>query len=139
MMSSLVWIVDDNADSRALARAILAPAYDLREVESGTRAVEMLDSGSTPLPGLLLLDISMPGMNGFEVLAAVRSRPIVARIPVVAYTARASGPERKTFLSHGFDACVVKPVLEEIELLGPVAKLLSAAPVVPMAGRSQSR
>jgi CheY-like chemotaxis protein len=118
-----IWIVDDNADSRILARAILGVDYELVELESGQQALDLLENAR---PDLLLLDISMPDVNGFDVLCELRSRPELAHVPVVAYTARASVPERNGIMALGFDRCVVKPVLDERQLLGPIAELLDA-------------
>ena len=120
-MSKQIWIVDDNADSRVLANAILAHDYELVEFSSGREALDRL---SFARPDLMLLDISMPDINGFEVLAEVRSRAELVDIPVIAYTARASAPERNGILAFGFDACVVKPIQDENELLRPVAEMI---------------
>ena len=120
-MLKQIWIVDDNADNRMLAAAILGTEYELVELASG---VEVLDRLNVARPDLMLLDLAMPDINGFEVLAAVRSRAELVDVPVVAYTARASMPERNGIMAFGFDACVVKPIVDETELLHPIAQLL---------------
>jgi two-component system cell cycle response regulator DivK len=127
-MPKQIWIIDDNADSRALARIILGacPDYVLVEVPSGDAAVELLDHAC---PDLLILDISMPGANGFDVLQAVRARADVCHVPIIAYTSFAAREERSQFMTRGFDGCVCKPILDENELLMPVARLLSPADV----------
>ena len=116
-----IWVIDDNADSRALAREILSSDYDLLEVDSGIGALQLLEH---QCPDLILLDLSMPGVSGFDVLAAIRSRIDLCHIPVIAYTARASKPERAGILAFGFDHCVVKPVLDENDLIRPITQLL---------------
>lgn len=127
-MLKQIWIIDDNADSRALARVILAscPDYDLVELPSGDAAIDRL---ARSVPDLMLLDISMPGLNGFDVLAAVRARADACHLPILAYTSFAAAAERREFLARGFDGCVCKPLLDEDDLLLPVARLLPGRPV----------
>ena len=127
-MRKKIWIIDDNADSRALARVILGacPDYELIELPSGDAALSLLGRS---LPDLLLLDISMPGANGFDVLAAVRARPDLHHLPILAYTSFAAVTERRQFLTRGFDDCVCKPILDEQDLLTPIARLLSSQAV----------
>jgi CheY-like chemotaxis protein len=122
-MRKQIWIIDDNADSRALARVILGscPDYDLVELPSGDATLERL---CREIPDLMLLDISMPGLNGFDVLAAVRARTGASHLPILAYTSFAASTERREFLARGFDDCVCKPLLDEDDLLVPVARLL---------------
>jgi CheY-like chemotaxis protein len=86
--------------------------------------LELLDEQR---PDLLLLDLSMPGIDGVAVLSAVRVRADLAHIPVIAYTARASHPERSRIVAFGFDHCVVKPIMHEKDLLDPIAHLLNRA------------
>ena len=125
-MPKQIWIIDDNADSRALARVILGSCTDyvLVDVPSGDAAIALLDHAC---PDLLLLDIAMPGLNGWDVLAAVRARADVCKVPIIAYTSFAAAAERKEFVNRGFDGCICKPILDEEELLTPVARLLAVA------------
>jgi two-component system alkaline phosphatase synthesis response regulator PhoP len=120
-----IWIIDDSAESRLLARAILAPDYDVVELASGDEVAPALDRR---IPDLMLIDITMPGQSGLDVLAHVRSDPRLADIPTVAYTARSSRPERQGLEAFGFDAVITKPVVDERDLLRPVAELLSRGP-----------
>jgi CheY-like chemotaxis protein len=121
-MTKQIWIVDDNADSRFLARTILSSDYELLELSSGEEALALLEERA---PDLMLVDISMPGLSGFDVLAAIRSHHRLSAVPVIAYTARASKPERSGIVAFGFDGCVVKPIIHESDLLDPVADLLA--------------
>lgn len=121
-MTKQIWIVDDNADSRLMAHAILSSEYDLVDFASGEEALDRLKESA---PDLMLVDISMPGISGFDVLAAIRSQHRLCNVPVIAYTARATRPERSGIVAFGFDGCVVKPILNEKDLLNPVAELLS--------------
>ncbi len=61
-------------------------------------------------PALVLLDVDMPGMDGFEVLAALRADPGTAALPVVALTAHAMSGDEERLLAAGFDHYVAKPL-----------------------------
>ncbi len=79
----LAVVVDDNAVSRgALARSLLGWGMRVVERESGVDALAWFD-GTGELPDAVLLDLQMPGMNGFAVAAEIRRRPALASVPVV--------------------------------------------------------
>jgi CheY-like chemotaxis protein len=117
-----VWVIDDSAESRLLARSILSTEYDILELSSGEDVAPALDR---QIPDLMLVDITMPGESGLDVLARIRTDPRLADIPLIAYTARSSQPERRGLTNFGFDAVVSKPVLDPSDLLRPVAELLA--------------
>lgn len=94
----VVLIVDDIAANRATLQAVLAlQDYVILEAENG---VEALDLASMHHPDLMLLDIMMPGMDGYEVLRRVRQNPDLAEMPVVLVTAL----DDSAALLEGFDA-----------------------------------
>lgn len=116
-------LVEDNPDNRLLARAILEDSYEIFEYASGPEALAgMRDE----LPDLVLLDISLPGMDGTEVLRRVREDQLLAGLPVIALTAHAMAGDRERYLEQGFDAYVTKPIVDEQILLGEIARLLPA-------------
>lgn len=121
-MSPTVAIVEDNADSRLLLNAILDGMYDLREYESGGAA---LDGMARDTPDLVILDISLPGMDGVEVLRRMKQHPRLAHVPAVALTAHAMTGQRETYLAAGFDEYVAKPIVDETELLDAIRRCLS--------------
>jgi two-component system, cell cycle response regulator DivK len=129
-------IVEDNRDNRLLLRAIMDDRYELTEYATGRAA---LDGIRRDPPDLVLLDISLPEMDGTEVLRRLRTNPSVARIPAIALTAHAMRGVRERLLAEGFDGYVVKPIVDEEELLSVIAQLLeagSAPPPVPPSGAS---
>src|SRR6266550_829264 len=79
-------VVEDNADNRLLLQAILDGDYDLVEYDNGIDALAGL---SASLPDLVLLDISLPGMDGNEILARIRADERLCALPVIALTAHA--------------------------------------------------
>lgn len=121
-MSARIAVVEDNPDNRLLVRAILEEAYEVEEYENGPDALAGLAAGR---PDLLLLDISLPGMDGVEVLRRVRADARLAGLPVVALTAHAMAGDRAKFLAAGFDEYVTKPIVDEAVLLDAIATWLA--------------
>jgi len=114
-------VVEDNPDNRLLLEALLAENYDLDEYEEGAAALAGIAAAR---PALVLLDISLPGMDGPEVLKRLRAMPAVAGIPVIALTAHAMSGDREKYLALGFDAYVTKPILDEELLFAAIRALL---------------
>ena len=103
-----VLVVDDNAVNRKLAVALLTRrGMHVQEAESGSLALDMLRSEQFDT---VLLDISMPVMDGLEVCRVIRADPALAKLRVVAYTAHAMTSERQSIMSAGFDDLLVKPI-----------------------------
>ena len=118
-----VAVVEDNPDNRLLVRAILEDHYELFEYESGQEALDRLASDA---PDLILLDISLPGMDGPELLAHLREDGSLVGTPVVALTAHAMVGDRERFLASGFDDYIPKPILDPGHLIGVIEKLLAS-------------
>ena len=114
-------IVEDNADNRLLLSALLGDDHDLDEYEDGPAALARLPDAP---PDLVLLDISLPGMEGPEVLRRLRSDPRLQKIPVIALTAHAMSGDRERFLALGFDDYVTKPIVDESLLFAAIGRLL---------------
>jgi len=76
----------------------------------------------------VLLDISLPGMDGVEVLRHIRADPFSRHLPVIAFTAHAMSNDREKYLAHGFDDYITKPIIDESILLGSMARLLDRIP-----------
>lgn len=114
-------VVEDNADNRLLLQAILGEDYDLVEYENGADA---LAGFSKARPDLVLLDISLPGMDGNEILKRIRQDSSLKALPVVALTAHAMSGDRERFLAAGFNDYVTKPIVDETLLVGAIERLL---------------
>jgi len=114
-------VVEDNADNRLLIDAILGESYVLDEYATG---VDALEGMAACRPDLVLLDVSLPGMDGLDVLARMRADPDLRRVPVVAVTAHAMVGDRERYLTAGFDGYVPKPIVDERRLMDLVEGLL---------------
>ena len=114
-------LVEDNADNRLLASAILEDHYEIDEYESGMDALEAFRDNP---PMLVLLDISLPVIDGTEVLRRMRADERLRHVPVIALTAHAMAGDRERYIEMGFDAYVSKPIVDEQQLLAEIARLL---------------
>ena len=117
-------LVEDNPDNRLLVRAILEDLYDVVEYESGPVALAGIRADR---PALVLLDISLPAMDGTEVLQAIRADDALRGLPVIALTAHAMAGDREKYLSAGFDAYLTKPIVDENVLVDAIRNLLERA------------
>jgi two-component system cell cycle response regulator DivK len=112
-----VLVVEDNEKNMKLFRDVLqATGYGTVEAATGEDAV-LLALEHTP--ALVLMDVQLPGIDGVEALARLRSDEHTASIPVIALTAQAMHGDRERFLQAGFDGYLSKPV-DIIELLRTV-------------------
>ena len=114
-------VVEDNADNRLLLQAILDGQYDLVEYENGVDALAGLAAAP---PDLVLLDISLPGMDGNEILARIRADRELRRLPVIALTAHAMSGDREKYLAAGFNDYITKPIVDETILLAAIERWL---------------
>ena len=121
-MSAKIAVVEDNPDNRLLVNAILEDDYEISEYETGKEAIAGLGDDS---PDLVLLDISLPEMDGTEVLAWIRQQPAFKELPVIALTAHAMAGDREKYLAAGFNDYVTKPIVDESVLLEAIHRWLS--------------
>ena len=117
-------VVEDNPDNRLLVRVILEGLYEIAEYEDGFAALAGL---AADRPDLVLLDVSLPEMDGTEVLRRMRADPGLRGLPVIALTAHAMGGDREKFLAQGFDDYVTKPIVDETLLLDAIQRALASA------------
>lgn len=117
-------VIEDNPDNRLLVRAILEDLYTIVEYASGPEA---LDGLRAERADLVLLDISLPEMDGTDVLRAIRDDADLRDLPVVALTAHAMTGDRERFLGEGFDGYVAKPIVDENDLMQVIEHLLGGA------------
>jgi CheY-like chemotaxis protein len=118
-------VVDDNPVNRRLMRAILKKhSYEIVEYGTGVEAVAGLADG---LSALVLLDISLPDIDGTEVLRQIRLIPALQKIPVIAVTAHALTGDRERFMEAGFNDYLSKPIVDVNEVVLKIEKYLGKA------------
>ena len=117
MSGGTVLVVEDNEKNMKLFRDVLQ-ASGFATLEA-TTAEEGLELALTRRPGLVLMDVQLPGVDGIEALARLRADERTAAIPVLALTAQAMRGDRERFVEAGFDGYLAKPVnvLELIEVV----------------------
>ena len=120
-MSPKVAVVEDNPDNRMLVQALLEDRYEISEYETGMAAIEGLPGN---VPDLVLLDISLPGMDGTEVLNWIREQDGLKHLPVVALTAHAMAGDRDKYLAAGFNDYVTKPIGDAALLIEAIERCL---------------
>jgi CheY-like chemotaxis protein len=118
-----VAVVEDNPDNRLLVSVLLEDLYELTEYERGDEALAGLRVNR---PDVVLLDISLPEMDGSEVLALIRADESLRTLKVIALTAHASVADRDRFLAEGFDDYITKPITDENVLLSAIQRALSS-------------
>lgn len=123
-MKHKIAVVEDNPDNRLLVQAILEDHYEITEYEAGTEAVAGI---SADPPDLVLLDISLPGMDGTEVLERLRADERLEGIPIIALTAHAMSGDREKYIELGFSDYVTKPIVDEDVLLDAINRWLTAS------------
>ena len=116
-----ILVVDDTPENIRLLDAVLSPrGYAVEGVSSGAQALVRL--AAEPVPDLVLLDIVMPEIDGYEVCRRIRATPATELLPVVMITA-SSGEEKLKALEAGADDFVMKP-FDQAELLARVRSLI---------------
>lgn len=111
MSEHLALIVDDHPTNRLIATTLLRKmGWQTHEADNGDSALELAARHEF---GLVLLDISMPGLSGEETCRRLRQQYAGRNIRIIAYTAHAFPEERTRFLAVGFDDILVKPINRE--------------------------
>ena len=124
MSAPVVLLVDDNEDCRIIYGSTLRHAgYTVRTADDG---LECLASAAADRPGLILLDIGMPRMDGMEALEQLKQNPRTTGIPVIAVSARVGKDQHEAVLGAGFTEVLLKPITPA-EILSSVQRHLPLA------------
>jgi two-component system, cell cycle response regulator DivK len=108
MANEVILVVEDDSKSRKLVRDVLTvKGYEIVEAETGEEGVRLAQERR---PGLVLMDIRLPGIDGIQALARLRAEVATRGIPVMAMTASVMSGDRQRVLDAGFDAFQSKPI-----------------------------
>lgn len=103
-----IFHVEDNSDNRLLVRRLLqAYGYQVVDAENAEKAIEALKSTR---PDLILMDINMPGVDGYSLTSQIKSLPDLANVPIIAVTANVMKGDRERTLQAGCDGYIEKPI-----------------------------
>jgi two-component system, OmpR family, KDP operon response regulator KdpE len=123
-----ILVVDDDSEIRDLAGLILeGGGYSVRKAGSGREALETVASGA---PDLVLLDVNMPDMDGWEVLRLLKAHERLRELPVVMFTVKVEFRDKVHALQDGANDYITKPFGSD-ELLGRVERIFQSLEVRP--------
>lgn len=109
MNGPTILYIEDNPENRLLVRRILqAEGYTVVEAPDGPSGLEA--AAVSPPPDLILLDINLPEMDGYELVGKLRQIPGLAATPIIALTAYALKGDRERILAAGCDGYIQKPI-----------------------------
>jgi two-component system chemotaxis response regulator CheY len=118
-----VLVVDDSATMRRMIIASLSGVRDI-EFEQAVSGLEAIERMTLTRMDLVLLDLNMPDVHGFEVLKFVRSQPSLSHVPIIVLTTRGDDDSRAAALMHGASLYLTKPF--EPKALAPEVERLLA-------------
>ncbi len=114
MNSATILIVDDEPANLSMLSHLLRPDYQVRAANSGESALRV--ATSEPRPDLILLDVMMPGMDGYTVLDRLRKNPATVDIPVIFVTALTDLDDEEHGLALGASDYIAKPIKPAVVL-----------------------
>jgi two-component system cell cycle response regulator DivK len=121
-MSKRILAIEDHEENRRLLQDLLTSfGYELIEAVTGEAG---LMAAETHLPDLILMDIQLPGIDGYEVTRRIKANPALSHIPVIAVTSYALSGDDVKALEAGCDAYVTKP-FDPAELLAKIQEFLT--------------
>ncbi|TXT36246.1 MAG: putative two-component system response regulator [Comamonadaceae bacterium] len=109
-----ILVVDDTPDNLAVMSALLKGSYKVKVANNGERALKF--ASTTPQPDLILLDIMMPGMSGYDVIRKLKADPLTRHIPVIFLTAMNATDDEREGLELGAGDYITKPISPSIVL-----------------------
>jgi len=113
MSKGTILYIEDNDDNRLLVRRVLeSEGYRVVEAEDGPQGFELLQS---EIPDLVLMDINLPDMDGYEATQHLKQMPALKKVPVIAMTANVMKGDREKTLAAGCDGYICKPI--DIDIL----------------------
>ena len=113
-MRKRILLVEDHEDNRRIARHVLSKGgYEVIEAETGTAGVEMAEKTR---PDLILMDIQLPGLDGYEATRRIKANPALRSIPVIAITSYALSGDDQKAREAGCDDYLSKPVSPRVIL-----------------------
>jgi two-component system, cell cycle response regulator DivK len=124
-MSKILLVEDNEMNRDMLTRRLTRNGFDVVIAVDGREGV---DKASSEKPDLILMDMSLPSMDGWEATRHIKADPVTQKIPVIALTAHAMNEDREKAMAAGCDDFDTKPV-DLPRLLGKVAALLERGSV----------
>lgn len=121
-MSKILLVEDNEMNRDMLSRRLIRKGFEVVLAEDGHQGV---DKAATENPDLILMDLSLPGIDGWEATRAIKSNPATKAIPVIALTAHAMAGDKEKALAAGCNDYDTKPI-EFARLLEKIQNLLGS-------------
>jgi len=131
--ATILLVDDDSKTLELLEESLRSAGYETQSVQSGARALEVL---SSKIVSAVLLDLLMPGMNGFEVIQHVRRQPTLSELPIFVMTAKTLAQEEISLLSRETQAFFQKNGSWQQELIAEVGRVIREHKMAKSAGQS---
>ena len=120
-MRKRILVVEDEEDNMQILRDLLAPGYELVEADNGEKA---LAEAAKQRPDLILMDIQLPIMDGYEATRRLKADPALRSVPIIAITSYALGQDEARARAAGCDDFVAKPYSPRV-LLAKIREYVS--------------
>jgi CheY-like chemotaxis protein len=130
---AILLVDDDLATLELLAETLRSAGYETQSVQSGKRALEVL---SSKLVSAVLLDLLMPGMDGFEVIRHVRQDAALKELPIFVMTSKSLTPEESELLARDTQALLLKNGSWQQQLVAEVERVIQGRRLARAAGQS---
>lgn len=135
-MAEKILLVDDDIDTLRLVGMMLEnKGYQIIAANNGEKAIELTKKEH---PDLIILDIMMPGLDGFEITRQLRSDSTTRHIPIIIFTAKSRTEDKVLGLESGADGYLTKPISSR-ELLAHVKSTINRSPKAPPATQKRGR
>lgn len=121
-MRRIVLLVEDHQDTRQMYSEFMGSTYDVLEAGSGTEALRLMSSRT---PDVIVTDVSLPDIDGFELVARMRHEPRLSAVPVICLSGYGGHAHEERAKEVGCDRLLQKPCLPDT-LTNAVAAVLSA-------------
>jgi CheY-like chemotaxis protein len=123
-----ILIIEDTENNRILLTRRLRPrGYDIITAEDAEKGLPLVEGER---PDLVLMDVGLPGMNGWDATRQLKSNPATKHVPVIALTAHAMDGDREKAMAAGCDEYEIKPI-DFNRLFEKIDRLLAQRPQVP--------
>jgi len=121
-MSDLILVVDDDPLARQMLKIILRdPSFEIIEASGGQETLDLVESRD---PALIVLDVMMPGMSGFDVCRVLREKPETADLPIILYSAKTHPRDVQDGMDAGATMYMFKPTPRK-EMIEAIQKLIA--------------
>ncbi len=131
--AAILAVDDDPATLELVSLALRSAGYEVQCVQSGKRALEVL---SSKVVGAVLLDLLMPGMDGFSVISHIRQEPTLRHLPIFVMTGKTLSTEELRFLNRETQSFIQKNGSWQAQLVAEIDRLVQDRKMAKSAGRS---